>query len=570
MLEAFVAANLVPQGAEANLDQLTSALNGDFSWTGFFNAPPDADGIVRRATLVLPYGRSKNPDDWDIYSSLDLMTARAFIGPPAQDMNLIYGPQGIVEIRFGQALLLHPDGRGQMMINFQGPASTFTHYSIVDVLQRKFAPGALQGKIALIGATATGIGDLRGTPYGGTDYPGVEIHANVIDNILNQRFLKHGFRQALADVLLIVFFGIPLGIWMALVSPRWMWFGVALLLPMIAANFWAFLHGWWLNLLVPALTLSTNVLLVSLYRSLFEEKEKRRVRAAFGQYLSPEVIRRLLVNPRLVDPRKTDITVMFSDIRGFTSISEKLDAQELALFLNQYLSDMTRLVFEHQGTLDKYIGDAVMAFWGAPFEEPGHATNACDTALKMMDRVREMQKEWQAEGKPHLDIGIGLNTGVASVGNMGSALRYGYTALGDAVNLSSRLEALNKDYGTHILVNETTYSAVRNGRFLFRELDLIRVIGKLQPVTIYELIGRVGEPCVYGTPDELRARLEFFQRGRDLYRKRQWEEAQKTFQAILDKWPTEGPSRTYWKRCQEYLFDEPPSGWDGVFVMTHK
>ncbi len=570
MLEAFVAANLVPQGAEANLDQLTSALNGDFSWTGFFNAPPDADGIVRRATLVLPYGRSKNPDDWDIYSSLDLMTARAFIGPPAQDMNLIYGPQGIVEIRFGQALLLHPDGRGQMMINFQGPASTFTHYSIVDVLQRKFAPGAFQGKIALIGATATGIGDLRGTPYGGTDYPGVEIHANVIDNILNQRFLKHGFRQALADVLLIVFFGIPLGIWMALVSPRWMWFGVALLLPMIAANFWAFLQGWWLNLLVPALTLSTNVLLVSLYRSLFEEKEKRRVRAAFGQYLSPEVIRRLLVNPRLVDPRKTDITVMFSDIRGFTSISEKLDAQELALFLNQYLSDMTRLVFEHQGTLDKYIGDAVMAFWGAPFEEPGHATNACDTALKMMDRVREMQKEWQAEGKPHLDIGIGLNTGVASVGNMGSALRYGYTALGDAVNLSSRLEALNKDYGTHILVNETTYSAVRNGRFLFRELDLIRVIGKLQPVTIYELIGRVGEPCVYGTPDELRARLEFFQRGRDLYRKRQWEEAQKTFQAILDKWPTEGPSRTYWKRCQEYLFDEPPSGWDGVFVMTHK
>src|SRR5260370_8377339 len=151
---------------------------------------------------------------------------------------------------------------------------------------------------------------------------------------------------------------------------------------------------------------------------------------------------------------------------------------------------MPGLVFEQHGTLDKYIGDAVMAFWGAPFEEPGHAARACHTALKMMDHVREMQKKWESEGKPHLDIGIGLNTGVASVGNMGSALRYGYTALGDAVNLSSRLEALNKDYGTHILVNETTYSAVRDGRFLFREPYLIPTIGKLTPLPIYTLISR--------------------------------------------------------------------------------
>jgi adenylate cyclase len=570
MLETFSIAGLMPQGAEANLDQLTSALHGDFSWTGFFNAPPDADGIVRRATLLLPYGRSKNPDEWDIYPSLDLMTARAFLGPAAQDMNLIYGPQGIVEIRFGQSLLLHPDGRGQMMINYQGPASTFAHYSIVDVLQKRLAPGAFRGKIVLVGATATGIGDLRGTPYGGTDYPGVEIHANVLDNILNQRFLKYGFRQTLTDVLLIIFFGIPLGIWMALVSPRWMWFGVGLLMPLIAANYWAFLHGWWLNLLVPAFTLSANVLAVSLFRSLFEEKEKRRVRSAFGQYLSPEVIRRLLVNPRLVEPKKTEITVMFSDIRGFTTISEKLDAQELALFLNQYLSDMTSLVFDHQGTLDKYIGDAVMAFWGAPFEEPGHGGKACNTALKMMERVREMQKKWEAEGKPHLDIGIGLNTGLASVGNMGSALRYGYTALGDAVNLSSRLEGLNKDYGTHVLVNETTYAAAKDDGFVFRELDLIRVKGKLQPVTIYELIGHAGEPCVYGTEEDVRARLELFQQARSQYRGRKWAEAQKGFQAILDRWPDDGPSRAYWKRCQDYLFDEPPAGWDGVFTMTHK
>ena len=570
LMEDFAGARLLPRGAEANLDVLTSAMQGDTSWTGFFNVPPDNDGVVRRSTLVLPYGRSQNPEDWDLYSSLDLVAARALIGREAQDTNLFYGPTGIWKISLGSKTAIFPDGRGQLLINYQGPWGTFPHYSIVDVLQKKFTPETFQGKLVLIGATATGIGDLRATPFGGTDFPGVEIHANVLDNILNDRFLKRGAKQAAIDVLLIFAFGIPLGIWMALVSPRWMWFGAFLFAPLVAVDYWAFLHGWWLNFTVPAGTLAANVLLVSLYRSLVEEKEKRRVRGEFGQYLSPEVVRRLLVDPRLVEAKKTEITVMFSDIRGFTTISEKLDAQELALFLNEYLSDMTSLVFDHQGTLDKYIGDAVMAFWGAPFEEPGHAAKACKAALKMMGRVREMQKKWEAEGKPHLDIGIGLNTGLASVGRMGSALRRSYTALGDTVNLSSRLEGLNKDYGTHIIVNESTYQEAKDSDFVFRELDLIRVKGKLQPVTICELIGRVGENSVYGTPEEVRTRLELFQKARALYCQRQWQSAQDAFQTILNKWPDDGPSRAYWKRCQDYLFDEPPSTWDGVFTMTHK
>jgi adenylate cyclase len=231
---------------------------------------------------------------------------------------------------------------------------------------------------------------------------------------------------------------------------------------------------------------------------------------------------------------------------------------------------MTKLVFEYAGTLDKYIGDAVMAFWGAPFETDDHAINGCYSALHMMEKVRAMQKEWHAQGKPKLDIGIGLNSGVASVGNMGSALRYGYTALGDTVNLSSRLEGLNKDYGTHIIVNETTYRATQNANFVYRELDLIRVKGKNQPVLIYELICRKGEDSAYGSAKDLQERLEQFNLGRTLYRARRWEEAQRTFQSILDKWNEDGPSRAYWKRCQEYLFDEPPIGWDGVFTMTHK
>jgi adenylate cyclase len=570
LMEDFAAAGLLPRGAEANLDALTSAMQGDSSWTGFFNFPPDSDGVVRRATLVLPYGRSQNPEQWDLYSSLGLVAARALIGQEAQDTHLFYGPTGIWKISLGSKAAIYPDGRGQLLINYEGPWGTFPHYSIVDVLEGKCKPGTFQGKLVLVGATATGIGDLRATPFGGANFPGVEIHANVVDNILNDRFLRRGAKQALSDVLLIFAFGIPLGIWMALVSPRWMWFGAFLFVPLVAVDYWSFLHGWWLNFTVPAVTLASNVLLVSLYRSLVEEKEKRRVRSAFGQYLSPEVIRRLLVNPCLVEPKKTEITVMFSDIRGFTAISEKLDAQELALFLNQYLSDMTSLVFDHHGTLDKYIGDAVMAFWGAPFEEPGHAAKACKAALKMMDRVRELQKKWQAEGKPHLDIGIGLNTGMASVGNMGSALRYGYTALGDAVNLSSRLEGLNKDYGTHIIVNASTYEAAKESGFLFRELDLIRVKGKLQPVAIWELVGRAGEDSVYGAPEEVRSRVELFQTARVLYGKRRWQAAQQAFQEVLDKWADDGPSRAYWKRCQEYLFEEPPAAWDGVFTMTHK
>ena len=570
LIEDFAGAKLLPRGAEANMDVLTSAMQGDTSWTGFFNAPPDNDGVVRRATLILPYGRSQNPEEWDLYPSLDLVGARALIGQEAQDTNLFYGPTGIWKISLGNKTAIFPDGRGQLLINYQGPWGTFPHHSIVDVIQRKFIPGTFQGKLVLIGATATGIGDLRATPFGGTDFPGVEIHANVIDNILNDRFLKRGATQAAMDVLLILAFGIPLGIWMALVSPRWMWFGAFLFAPLVAVDYWAFLHGWWLNFTIPAGTLTANVLFVSLYRSLVEEKEKRRIRGEFGQFVSPEVVRRLLVDPRLVEPKKTDITVMFSDIRGFTTISEKLDAQDLALFLNQYLSDMTRLVFENNGTLDKYIGDAVMAFWGAPFEEPGHAAKACKTALKMMDRVRELQTKWEAEGKPHLDIGIGLNSGLASVGRMGSALRYGYTALGDTVNLSSRLEGLNKDYGTHIIVNETTYAGAKDSGFVFRELDLIRVKGKLQPVTICELIGRTGEDSVYGTPEETGKRLELFQKARALYSQRQWQASQDAFQAILGPWPDDGPSRAYWKRCQEYLFEEPPATWDGVFTMTHK
>jgi adenylate cyclase len=554
----------------ANIPALADPSNPDQPTIGYFNVSSDVDGVLRRTMLVVPFGRSEDILRWQFYGSLEVQTMRLYLGLKNEDLTVNYNETGVVGIDFGKLLSLKTDATGHLYVNYHGPRGTYQYYSVADVVQHKIAPEKFKDKIVLVGASATGIADLRTPPYGSINYPGVEMHANVIDDMLHQSFLVRGAKQQLCDAVFIILLGLPLGIWMALVQPRWMWFGAGLFAPLVGVDYWAFLHGWWLNFTVPALTLTGNVLLVSLYRVLIEEKEKRKVRTAFAQYLSPEVIRRLLVNPRLVDPRKTEVTVMFSDIRGFTTISEKLDAQDLALFLNQYLSDMTRIVFKTNGTLDKYIGDAVMAFWGAPFEEPGHAAKSCNAALDMMQRVRELQKKWEIEGKPKLEIGIGLNTGVASVGNMGSSLRYGYTALGDAVNLSSRLEGLNKDYGTHIIANETTYQAAKDDGFIFRELDLLRVKGKLQPVTIYQLVGRQRDFSANGSAAELHAQLEEFSRARELYRRREWQTAQRAFQELLDKWPEDGPSRMYWKRCQEYLFDEPPINWDGVFVMTHK
>lgn len=570
LLNGYQFENTLFSATVANIPELAPPDNDEKTAIGFFNISSDTDGVLRRCLLVLPFGRSNSPDDIDLYSSIEVQALRLYFGLKTAQVTVTYGPAGVAGLQFGDKLTVRPDYLGRMVINYRGPRGTYPYYSLADVVQHKFALGTFKDKIVLVGASATGIGDLRTPPYGGIDYPGVEVHANVIDNMLNHDFLLRGAQQIVWDLVLIALFGLPLGFALALVSPRWMWFGLSLIIPFAVLVYVAFLRGWWLNFTLPAGTLTANVMMVSLYRALVEEKEKRKVRSEFGQYLSPEVVQRLLVNPQLVEPRKTEITVMFSDIRGFTTISEKLDAQELALFLNGYLSDMTRIVFDTRGTLDKYIGDAVMAFWGAPSEDSEHALEACIAALEMIKRVRQLQKQWAAEGKPALDIGIGLNSGVASVGRMGSALRYGYTALGDAVNLSSRLEGLNKDYGTQIIVNESTYAGTKNCGLLFRELDLIRVKGKSQPVTIYELHGHLLDLRQEGVLTEAQARFDQFEAARQLYRQRRWSEALHTFQAILDQWPNDGPSIVYLKRCQEYLAEEPMANWDGVFTMTHK
>jgi adenylate cyclase len=525
----------------------------------------DADGVVRRIALATPFGLDPDRANWDLYASIDVQAIRLYLGLTNDQTILWYGPSGVVSLDFGSKLKVRPDDVSRLMINYHGRARTYPYVSFADAALKKFQPGTFKDKIVLVGASATGIGDLRVTPFGGLDFPGVEVHANLIDNILNRQFLRRGGKEALTDLFFVLLFGIPLGIWLAVVQPRWMAMGFALLLPFAAIVYFAFLHGSWLNFIVPALfTLIPNVSLVALYRVLIEEQEKRRVRGAFQQYVSPEVIRRLLADPERVKPRKSEITVLFSDVRGFTSISESLDAQELADLLNGYLTEMTRIIFRNQGTLDKYIGDAVMALWGAPFDEPDHATRACEAALSMLARLAELQKQWRAQGKPVMDIGVGINTGIASVGNMGSSLRYGYTAMGDSVNLASRLEGLNKEYGTRIIISESTHKALRSDRVIVRELDMIRVKGKLLPVTIYEVLDAIA------LGSEGKDLVDLFERGHEAYKLRDWRAAGQVFEQVLDRWPDDAPARIFLRRCEEYLAEEPEADWDGVYVMKHK
>jgi adenylate cyclase len=556
---------LVPRGVEGNTELLTGAVASEKGGSGFFNVVVDADTVVRRLPLAIPYGRDPDRANWDMYASVDVQALRLYLGLTNEQTVLNYGGAGVASIEFGPKLIVHPDDVSRIMVNYHGPARTYPYVSFADAAEKKFAPGTFKDKIVLVGASATGIGDLRATPFGGIDFPGVEIHANLIDNILNQKFLVRGAPQALTDLAFIFLFGIPLGMWLAVVQPRWMAFGLLLLIPFAGFVYWAFLHGWWLNFIVPSLfTLVPNVGLVALYRVLIEEQEKRKVRGAFQQYVSPEVIRRVLSDPELVQPRKTDVTVLFSDVRGFTTISEALDAQDLARLLNGYLTEMTRIIFRHQGTLDKYIGDAVMAIWGAPFTEPKHSERCCEAALNMLSLLSDLQEKWRAEGLPALEIGIGINTGIASVGNMGSSLRYGYTAMGDTVNLASRLEGLNKEYGTSILISESTRADVTNDQIVIREIDFIRVKGKNQPVTIFEILS---EQAAANDGKEL---VELFGRGREAYKVRDWSAAKTAFEEVLRRWPKDGPSRVFIARCDEYLAQEPGADWDGVYVMTHK
>jgi class 3 adenylate cyclase/CHASE3 domain sensor protein len=301
------------------------------------------------------------------------------------------------------------------------------------------------------------------------------------------------------------------------------------------------------------------------YQFLSEEKRKRQLRATLIQYVSPSLVQDILKNPQklVLGGEEKRLTVLFSDIRGFTTIAEGLKPQVLVKLMNDYLSPMTDIVFENGGTIDKYMGDAIMAFWGAPVWQEDHPQRACRTALRMISRVQELKPIWEAVGIDKFEIGIGLSTGNVTVGNMGSHARFGYTVMGDSVNLGSRLEGLNKEYGTSIIVPQFTYDDVKE-EFSLRRLDRIKVKGKKVPTTVYELMGDKAEK------EKLKAVIDGFENGLAAYMEQKWERAEMFFQAVLKVRPEDGPSKTFLARIQDLRQQALPPDWDGVFIMTRK
>ncbi|MGZ3723514.1 MAG: adenylate/guanylate cyclase domain-containing protein, partial [Bdellovibrionales bacterium] len=304
---------------------------------------------------------------------------------------------------------------------------------------------------------------------------------------------------------------------------------------------------------------------LTFYRYLTEERNKKELRQTFQKYVSPAIVEEILAHPDNIElgGRKANLTVFFSDVRGFTTISEKLDPKALSDLLNSYLTPMTEIVFKNRGTLDKYMGDAVMAFFGAPIAYKDHAKYACRCALQSLEKLHELQQEYERKGLPSIDIGIGLNTGDVNVGNMGSQTVRSYTVMGDAVNLASRLEGINKQYGTRIILSEFTQAEVKD-TFVTREVDWVRVKGKVLPVKIFELMG---EEKVKSHVQET---IKWFQEGYEYYHRKEWQTGLAAFSKALAVNPEDEVSKLYIQRCQDFLAEPPEDGWDGVFVMKSK
>jgi adenylate cyclase len=326
----------------------------------------------------------------------------------------------------------------------------------------------------------------------------------------------------------------------------------------------------WIPVVAPTLAAVLSYVGSVAYVSVVEGKEKRFIKGAFGKYVSPEVVAEISEHPEVLQlgGQKTPLTLLFSDLAGFTSMSERMDPQDLLAHLNEYLSSMTQIVLEEKGYLDKYIGDAVMAFWNAPNAVPDHADRALRTAVLMQRRMRELNAKWR-EADPDaeiLEVRIGINTGMVIVGNMGGEDKFNYSAIGDAVNLASRLEPANKSYDTLVMVSELTVERATPGAFRTRELDLIAVKGKEEPVKVYELLELAG----IGFSAEREEALRQYQSGLDAYKRRDWELAATYFGAALEADPEDGPSRVYLQRATEYAAEPPPADWDFVVRRTVK
>jgi adenylate cyclase len=456
----------------------------------------------------------------------------------------------------------------RFLINYIGRPGTYTYYSFSDVIDGKYEKEEFKDKIILVGATAPDLHDSYFVPISyGRAMPGVEIHANIVQQLVTGRTIK------IAPFWLTVFLIFLAAVIIALMDfylPMWLstiLAGVSMVVYIFIAIF-AFNFGVIMNLIYIPFSVVASYLGTILYFYMSEKKSRKQVLGAFEKYVSKDVIKHIMENPEKLNlgGDKRVITVFFSDIRGFTTISEKLTPEKLVALLNEYLTEMTNIILKYNGVVDKYIGDAVMAFWNAPLDQPLHAERACLTSLEMQERLKELRKKWTSEGYPPVHIGIGLNTGPAVMGNMGSYDRFDYTAMGDTINLGSRLEGTTKAYGVGILISESTKKKIEKKPFVVRKIDMVKVKGKNKPITIYELMSRKKDAK---KSDYLV--IEHFEKGLSLYFKRKWNDALSEFRKA-DKVHKSGDktSKIFIDRCKYFKKHDPGKAWDGVWVMTTK
>jgi len=546
-------------GAEPNLDLFEDQAAAQ----GFFSNERE-EGVQRRYDLVIAHGER-------YYPALALSAVAEFLGEPLS----IHPYQGVLpEVRIGERRV-RADEFGRLWIDYRGPSGTFAPYPAVRVIDGSVPPGTFDGKLVFIGATETGIGDLAATPFG-SEVPGVEMHANAADNLLNGRFLQDTALQYGWSLVALLAIGPLVALLVSSVERRRRYLlgsaaAIALVLAWPVVCHLAYrVAGWHLQVVPPVLAGGVALVAALRFQVGTVEARARWIRRAFQRYVSEAVVEEMLRDPErelALGGEQREMTVLFSDIRGFTTLAEGLPPEVVVRLLNEFFTPMTRLVLAEGGTLDKYMGDAMMAFFGAPVAQADHAARACAAALAMREELVRLNRRWRAEGRlaegQELGIGIGLNSGVMSVGNMGSDQVFDYTVIGDNVNLGSRVEGLNKLYGSEILVTGATAEAA-GWDFLFRELDRVRVKGKTEAVALFELL------ALRPAPADAEARAEAFAKGLEAYRRRRFNEAAETFQALVEAQPHDGPAAVFLARCRRYRFEPPPPDWDAVEVLTTK
>jgi adenylate cyclase len=540
----------VPLIEYANMDANIATIGQSALAYGFFNVISDTDGLFRQLPLLMLY-------KGDIYPSMVLQALQQYTHETAQ---VSIDNSGVRAIQLGK-YTIPSNQEGELSVNFYGPGGSIKTFSAVDFIKKRLPPDALQGKLAFVGFTEIGIYDVRPTPFDSI-LPGVEIHATAAANTLEQRFVIHNCSTILMERVTLFLLPLVLALLLGMAPSAMIGIltGSGLSALYLMANYLLFSRCFFdLSLLSPLMALGLTTISSEIYRSLVVDRKGRYMKKAFSNYVSADLVAQIMKNPDSLKlgGEKREISILFSDIRGFTSLSEKLSPEALVQVLNEYLCPMTEIVLEEKGTLDKYIGDAIMAIYNAPLDVADHADHACCSALKMMVKLDDLNRSFIVRGIQTIDIGIGINTGDAVVGNMGAAMRFDYTAIGDNVNLASRLEGLNKMYGTHIIVSESTKLQTGSDH-PFREIDLVAVKGKQQPVPIYELM-IVDDSEVRGA----------FEDALKLYRNREFTAALKMFDNLCTQ-KQDHVSSLYVRRCREFIASPPPAEWDGVFVATTK